>query len=122
VITTAVSRSKPTDLQRKYLKALKDGKQTGKQMRRRLRRWGVRGSNGAFYRVVQRLKRDDLIKSEHVRKTDGEYRGQEYYYELTAAGSDLAGPKLELLKSEHKRPVKNAFRRAIQRARACVGR
>ena len=121
MIAPTQPQPKLTELQCLYLTALRDGKRTGKQMRGRLRRWGVRGSNNAFYRVVKRLKQRALIKSEHLRKADDDYRGQEYYYELTSAGDEVAGTKLELLKSGATRRMNEAFRREIERVRACLG-
>lgn len=119
--TATASDHQVTDLQLKYLNALSDGRKLGKQMRRRLRRWGVRRSNGAFYRVIQRLKRDGLVKSEHVRKSDEDYRGHEYYYELTDAGSRLVGPKLALRKRGAAIVVNETLRKLANRVRACFG-
>ena len=120
MIVPTRTQPKLTARQCLYLTALRDGKKTGKQMRGRLRRWGVRGSNGSFYRVVQRLKRRALIKSKHVGTSKPSYKGQEYYYELTARGFEVAGPKLELLKRGKNGPAEQQWRQQIEQARACL--
>ena len=110
-----------TDLQCEYLHALRDGKKLGKQVRGRLRRRGVRGSNSTFYRVMQRLKRRDLIKSEPAPRPKINYRGPEYFYLLTDAGHALVGPKLELHRGGGKKVRNKALRRELERVRACLG-
>jgi DNA-binding PadR family transcriptional regulator len=110
-----------TPLQCEYLQALSDGRKTGKQMRGRLRRKGVRGSNGVFYRAVQRLKNRGLITTELPRKGSWKYRRQERFYILTAAGRGVVGPKLEVVKSESACLPEDRCRNKIERARACLG-
>ena len=121
----APTRPQPklTDLQYEYLNALRDGKKLGKQMRGRLRRWGVRGGNGAFYRVVKRLKDNGLIKSKRVPKSKRGTRPQEFFYELTDAAGALVGPKLELHRGGGKKVRNKALRRELERerVRACLG-
>ena len=121
VVVTSPNRE-VTELQLKYLTALRDGKKLGKQMRGRLRRWGVRGGNGAFYRVVKRLKDNGLLKSERVPKSKRGTRPQEFFYELTHEGSDVAGPELVLFQRGPKRRRKVGKTEQTKRARARVGR
>ncbi len=121
MIAPTRAHPKLTSLQSKYLTALRDGKKTGKQMRRRLRRWGVRRSNGAFYRVIQRLKRRDLVTAEPAPPPKTKYRGPECFYELTANGRLVVGPKLTLLQSDVDRLTEQQCREQIEQARACLG-
>ena len=110
-----------TPRQCEYLQALRDGRKTGKQMRARLRRRGIRGSNCVFYRSIQRLKNRGLIKTERPKKGSWKYRPQERFYKLTAAGSAVVGPRLELVNGGESRSVGQDFRAQIERARACLG-
>ena len=110
-----------THLQVTYLSALRDGKKLGKQLRGRLRRRGVRGSNGSFYRVIKRLKDNGLVNSERVPEEMAEHRRQEVFYELTDTGSAAVGPKLELVKDDGREPADGRCRDETKGVRACLG-
>ncbi len=120
MLTPTPPKPEPTPLELTYLDALRDGKKLGKQMRGRLRRWGVRGSKGAFYGVMKRLMDNGLVRSERAPRSKGPYRGPERYYELTDAGCDAFGPKLELVKDDDSRRADEECRKEIERARACL--
>ena len=61
---------------------------TGKQMRAELARCGVHRSELAFYRVIQRLKQENLVTARRIPRDEGEYRGAQSRYELTQAGNE----------------------------------
>jgi len=106
---------------REYLKALSDGRRTGKQLRGRLRRNGVRGRNGAFYRLMQRLKAKGLVTSIPVRDINVDYRGPECFYELTDLGWQALEPKLELVDGEANQGDDCEANATSEQVRACLG-
>ena len=119
MITPTRKRRKPTLLQRKYLSALQGGRKKGKLLRRRLRSRGVQCSDGAFYRVMQRLKNADLVRTEPVPKPRTKWRGPQCYYELTPAGQKFAGPKLQVVKGRPRRRPGMTLREMIAQGRVC---
>jgi DNA-binding PadR family transcriptional regulator len=77
-----------TPLQFAFLTALSEKAMTGKQMRAELAQCGLHKKEAAFFRVIQRLKRDGLIKATRIPRDFDEYRGAQCEYELTRAGRD----------------------------------
>ena len=77
-----------TPLQFAYLEALYDGKKTGKEMRAKLSRRGVRKSPIAFYRTIRWLKNATLVTSSKSATETGGYLGPVCVYRLTKAGRD----------------------------------
>jgi len=59
---------------------------TSRQMRAELAQSGVEEWETAFFRVIQRLKRDRLITVKRIPREPDEYRGSQAQYELTEAG------------------------------------
>ena len=82
MITPTRGQPVVTPLQCLYLATLADGKLTGRQMRNRLRLRGVLCNQGAFFRVIQRLKRANLVTAERVPHKKGAPRGPQCAYRL----------------------------------------
>ena len=55
-------------------------------MRARLARRRVCSSAVAFFRVIQRLKKAELISAKTIKRDPGEYPGKQCRYKLTRAG------------------------------------
>ena len=77
-----------TPLDFAFLAVLSGTTLTGKQMRAELAQNGVEERETAFFRVIQRLKRDGLIKATRIPRDPDEYRGAQAEYELTQSGND----------------------------------
>jgi DNA-binding PadR family transcriptional regulator len=78
-----------TQLQFVYLDALSDGFLTGEQLRIKLERRGVCRNPIAFYRVMQRLKKNGLVVGRRITYTESERPGPHGIYELTQAGEAM---------------------------------
>jgi DNA-binding PadR family transcriptional regulator len=75
-----------TPLQFAYLAMLSETTMTSRQMRAELAQSGVEERETAFFRVIQRLKRDGLITVKRIPREADEYQGSQAQYELTEAG------------------------------------
>ena len=75
-----------SQLQCAFLAVLYLGPCTGREMRARLARRRVGGSAVAFFRVIQRLKKSELISAEKIDREPDEYPGKQCRYKLTRAG------------------------------------
>jgi DNA-binding PadR family transcriptional regulator len=69
---------------------------------------------------MKRLIDCGLVKSEPAPRSKGAYRGPERYYELTDAGSDVVGPRLELLEDGGAERSDEECRKEIEMARLCL--
>jgi hypothetical protein len=76
-----------TPLQFAFLAVLSDRTLTGKQMRAELAQCGVDKKEAAFFRIIQRLKQENLVTATRIPRDRDEYRGAQSSYELTPRGN-----------------------------------
>ena len=109
-----------TDVEREYLRALADGERKGKDMRERLREYGVYEDRMKFYRVMQWLKHTGHVEAERIARDEGEYRGSQCIYTLTAAGKVEIGLPLECGEPQETACSDAECREQIERGRLCL--
>jgi len=92
-----------TPLQFAFLTVLTEKPLTGKQMRAELAENGVHKTADAFFRVMQRLKQENLVSARSIARDEGEYRGAQSVYELTQTGKDALALMLGLYRRAGRR-------------------